>query len=52
MTYEDVLRNADSMNELRLRIKLESKAAKDGDVRGDITGLQLEEPEKEREIMR
>lgn len=52
VTYEDVLRNADSMNELRLRIKLESKAAKDGDVRGDITGLQLEEPEKEREIMR
>ena len=52
VTYEDVLRNADSMNELRLRIKLESKAAKDGDVRGDITGLQLEEPETERDIMR
>ncbi len=52
VTYEDVLRNADSMNELRLRIKLESKAAKDGDVRGDMTGLQLEEPEKERDMLR
>lgn len=28
VTYEDAMRNADSMNELRLRIKLEGAAAK------------------------
>ncbi len=36
ITYEDALRNADSINDLRLKIKLEGKNAKDAD-RG--TGL-------------
>jgi twitching motility protein PilU len=36
ITYEDALRNADSMNELRLQIKLHGKEAKDRDV---MTGL-------------
>ncbi|MCP5143261.1 MAG: PilT/PilU family type 4a pilus ATPase [Gammaproteobacteria bacterium] len=47
ISYEDALRNADSMNELRLRIKLEGKAAKTGS--GHLDGLehlQLEEDEK------
>jgi twitching motility protein PilU len=32
ITYEDALRNADSVNDLRLRIKLESKRAKHGEL--------------------
>jgi twitching motility protein PilU len=32
ITYEDALRNADSVNDLRLQIKLESKAAKNRDM--------------------
>jgi twitching motility protein PilU len=46
VTLEDALRNADSMNELRLRIKLEGKDAKDA---GDDTldHLQLHEDEEE-----
>jgi twitching motility protein PilU len=31
ISYEDALRNADSVNDLRLRIKLEGKGAKDAD---------------------
>ena len=31
IAYEDALRNADSVNDLRLKIKLESKTAKKGD---------------------
>jgi twitching motility protein PilU len=31
ISYEDALRNADSVNDLRLRIKLESKGAKEAD---------------------
>lgn len=46
VSLEDALRNADSMNELRLRIKLEGKAAQDP---GDDTldHLKLEEDEEE-----
>jgi twitching motility protein PilU len=32
ITYEDALRNADSVNDLRLAIKLEGKAAKNRDL--------------------
>ena len=32
ITYEDALRNADSVNDLRLKIKLESKNAKNRDL--------------------
>lgn len=45
VTLEDALRNADSMNELRLRIKLEGKAAKAAE-EGDLDHLQLHEDEE------
>lgn len=41
ITYEDALRSADSMNELRLRIKLEGKDAEEHDVLGDVHGLSI-----------
>lgn len=41
ISYEDALRNADSMNELRLMIKLNSKDAKDKDVMTGIEHLNL-----------
>jgi twitching motility protein PilU len=39
--YEDALRNADSVNELRLMIKLNSQEAKGKDVLGGITHLNI-----------
>ena len=47
ITYEDALRNADSMNELRLRIKLESKENQGKDKLGGIDHLSLDEAEDE-----
>ena len=47
ITYEDALRNADSMNELRLRIKLEGKAAKDSDKMAGLDHLSLDKEEKD-----
>ncbi len=41
ITYEDAMRAADSMNELRLRIKLEGKDANQHDALGDIDGLSI-----------
>ncbi|MFK8068676.1 MAG: PilT/PilU family type 4a pilus ATPase [Gammaproteobacteria bacterium] len=41
ITYEDAIRNADSMNELRLRIKLEGKEAKDSDKFGGLDKIEL-----------
>lgn len=41
ITLEDALRSADSMNELRLKIKLESAEATEGDAFGDTQGLRL-----------
>jgi len=43
ISYEDALRNADSMNELRLRIKLQGKAAKESDKLAGLEHLSLEE---------
>lgn len=43
ITYEDAMRNADSMNELRLRIKLEGKAARGADLSDAASGLALAE---------
>jgi twitching motility protein PilU len=45
ITYEDALRNADSINDLRLRIKLQGKDAKDKDLMDEIGGLRMEEDE-------
>jgi len=52
ITYEDALRNADSMNELRLRIKLEGKDAKDTDKLAGLDHLSLDETEEESGLMR
>jgi len=41
ISYEDALRNADSVNELRLNIKLNSKEAKDKDVMSGIDHLDI-----------
>ena len=41
ISYEDALRNADSVNELRLMIKLNSKEAKAKDVLGGVTHLNI-----------
>jgi len=51
VTLEDALRNADSMNELRLRIKLEGKDAKDAG-EDTLDHLKLEEEEKDSGGMR
>ncbi|MCB1744149.1 MAG: Flp pilus assembly complex ATPase component TadA, partial [Gammaproteobacteria bacterium] len=48
ITYEDALRYADSQNELRLRIKLEGKAAKDRDNMAGLERLSLEETDEEK----
>ncbi|MBT8408373.1 MAG: PilT/PilU family type 4a pilus ATPase [Gammaproteobacteria bacterium] len=52
ITYEDALRNADSMNELRLRIKLEGKAAKSGKGDEGLDHLSLEESDEESGMLR
>lgn len=52
ITLNDALRNADSMNELRLRIKLEGKAAKGRKMLDEGGGLALEESEEESGMMR
>ena len=51
VTFEDALRNADSMNELRLRIKLEGKAAKDSDKLAGLDHLSIKKDEKEESGM-
>ncbi len=48
ITFEDALRNADSMNELRLRIKLEGKDAKDKDRLDGLEHLEMEEEEDDQ----
>ena len=52
VTYEDALRNADSMNELRLRIKLEGKAAKGSTGEDSLGHLSLEEDEAKSGLIR
>ncbi len=49
---EDALRSADSMNELRLRIKLEGKESKGKDALGGLDHLSLDETEEESGMMR
>jgi len=41
ISYEDALRNADSVNDLRLRIKLDSKRARNADIGGDTGHLAI-----------
>ena len=52
ITYDDAMRYADSMNELRLRIKLEGKAAKEGDKLDGLEHLSMEETEEESGMLR
>jgi len=52
ITYEDALRSADSMNELRLRIKLEGKATKGKDKMDGLDHLSLEEDKNENVMKR
>jgi twitching motility protein PilU len=52
ITYEDALRNADSMNELRLRIKLEGKAAQNKDALEGLGHLQIEQTKQEQGFLR
>lgn len=41
ISYEDALRNADSVNDLRLRVKLESKQSKDKDLTSGLDHLEI-----------
>ncbi|MDP1633614.1 MAG: PilT/PilU family type 4a pilus ATPase [Gallionellaceae bacterium] len=41
ISYEEALKNADSVNDLRLRIKLESKGTKDRNVMSGIENMKL-----------
>jgi twitching motility protein PilU len=52
ISLDDAMRNADSQNELRLRIKLEGKAAKGRNPLDDAGGLALEETEEESGMLR
>jgi twitching motility protein PilU len=47
VTMEEALRNADSANELRLKVKLEGKASKGRDALGGLDHLSLEDEEEE-----
>ena len=46
ITYEDALRNADSINDLRLRIKLKGKSAKAGNLMDEVGGMNMVQDEK------
>jgi twitching motility protein PilU len=41
ISYEDALRNADSLNDLRLNIKLNGKSAKDKDLASGLEHLEI-----------
>ena len=47
ITFEDAMRYADSQNELRLKIKLQGKAAKEKDVMDGLDHLSLDESDEE-----
>jgi twitching motility protein PilU len=52
ITYEEALRNADSVNELRLKIKLEGKDAKASDKLAGLDHLSLEEDKEKSGMMK
>jgi twitching motility protein PilU len=47
ITFEDALRNADSVNDLRLRVKLESETARKTGITDDHRDFELEESDDE-----
>ncbi len=50
ITYEDALRNADSLNDLRLRIKLKGKDAKNTNLMEEVSDLTMEEDSSDDKI--
>lgn len=48
ISYEECLRNADSVNDLRLRIKLESARAQENDLTQEVTHLEMADKPEER----
>ncbi len=50
--YEEALRNADSVNDLRLRIKLEGKDSKDSDLMDGLDGISMEEDDEDQAVLR
>ncbi|MCG5512291.1 PilT/PilU family type 4a pilus ATPase [Ectothiorhodospira shaposhnikovii] len=52
ITYEDALRNADSVNDLRLRIKLDSKRARSQNLLDDTEGLEMEATPEESGLLK
>ncbi len=48
--YEDALRNADSVNDLRLRIKLESKSSNNSDLMHGLDHVMMEDQDDEEHI--
>jgi twitching motility protein PilU len=51
ISYEDALRNADSVNDLRLRIKLEGKGSESNDLMDGLDKISMEDTE-DRSVMR
>ena len=51
ITMEDGLRNADSVNDLRLRLKLESKSSTDQDLLEGTDDLMVEETSKDEGLI-
>ena len=47
ISMEDGLRNADSVNDLRLRLKLDSKSSQDQDLLEGMDGLMVEETDED-----
>ena len=44
------MRNADSINDLRLRIKLQGKEAKNKDIMDELGGLKMADDEEKEEL--
>ncbi len=49
--YEDALRNADSVNDLRLRIKLEGSESRNADLMEGLDNIEMEEQEDQSRLM-
>ena len=49
--YEDALRNADSVNDLRLRIKLEGKGSHESDLMEGLDNISMEDSEDDARYM-
>jgi twitching motility protein PilU len=50
ITYEDALRNADSVNDLRLRIKLEGKGTQKNDLMDGLDNVTMESQDDEARV--